>query len=178
MDEGGTRGVGRPPLSFSEHLRRGTLRGRHGPQPYAAYWPYLSYGLTVLTLLPSPRHQATVARWEADPTRLRSVWRSARESFMRDWLETRSGLRPHAWWLCESGGRLRRRLGGVGEPDPEDRRLSYGVRAYWGDIDEHNPPVYESVAEFLWRHELLWPGEYELLEASDFAPEKIEYDGA
>ena len=106
------------------------------------------------------------------------------------------GRRPAVWWKLR--GEPRARLGGQGTA-PWDCGLAYvptfdrGIPSLWEDgglwtslgkvpppsfvaFDPEDPPVFESEAAYLKRHELLLPGEAKRLGRADFEPEPIRQE--
>ena len=122
--------------------------------------------------------------------RLQDVWNEHRDAFLADWIRERPGTRPYAWWLLDAP---REQFNGRGKRGPEPlqqvggsgRPIRLGV--YASDIalacgrvpfeanDPANPPLVESEAAYLKRHDLLLPGERHRLTADDFEP--IAADG-
>ena len=119
---------------------------------------------------------------------LRADWTAWRDSILADWNRQHPGTRPWAWWRFDAPrwqradlpdrcralgdvllGRLaepRRRLGGIG--------TNYRDGDFEGVApDPHDPPVYESQAEYLRRHGLLAPAELKRLTSADFAPVRV-----
>jgi hypothetical protein len=115
------------------------------------------------------------------------------ERFLKEWVREHPGTRPFWWWdhvdLPEA---RRRQVGGIGEPRPESTfmfELTFGVpdRRSWNalgrvkydgpltgvPIDPTDPPVFESQAAFLDRHDLFLPGERARLSGADFAPVSV-----
>jgi hypothetical protein len=114
----------------------------------------------------------------------RKLWQEHGEAVLAEWIRAHPGERPQAWWRC-AAPEPRLRLGGVGEPAPT-REMWCGIASYWwrlvrGDpryrrelsFDTADPPLFESQAAYLRRHDLLRPGEARRLKPSDFAPISI-----
>jgi hypothetical protein len=122
----------------------------------------------------------------------RRTWRAWEEEALAWVAEHRPGTRPEPWWEFSApkwddpykgeyfhGTRPepRKRLGGSGRPDWEVRgtvpRLPLGVPLLHLDVDPIDPPVYESQATYLKRHNLLLPGEEKRIPKPGFKPETI-----
>jgi hypothetical protein len=127
-------------------------------------------------------------RDEADMTRLglsqEALWLQHGADVLAWWTQVKPGTRPSLWWKFRAP-ELRRRLGGVGEPDAM-RDIRFGVPTRWtrpvkGDyhgkseltFDPADPPLYESEPAFLRRHELLLPSERRQLTPADYRPQPI-----
>ena len=132
-----------------------------------------------------------------DAPAARAAWETYGQELLKDFIAARPGHRPWCWWrFANSAPRMR--LGGSGVPVNEvlsgwKQDYRFGIPQYWvvADylelfpklltrsmlIDHHNPPMYESQAEFLRRHELLSKKEWRVLDSEkDFEPEKIYTD--
>lgn len=90
---------------------------------------------------------------------------------LAEYIERHPGFRPLHWWKSIAPA-PRRRLGGLGTPLMEcwpayPKSLMYGIPECWchaGDtfatpVSSAQPPLYESEAAFLDRHDLWLPGE-------------------
>jgi hypothetical protein len=70
--------------------------------------------------------------------------------------------------------RSRKRMGGTGTPAYLCRAVkpsfACGIPDVWVDVDENDPPTFESQAAYLKRHGLLFAGEEK---RSDFEPESV-----
>jgi len=120
------------------------------------------------------------------------------DEYLKAFIAEHPGKRPSWWWrfntLDNGEPLLRQRIGGVGEPSGE--WVSYGIPASWVTmadktedrtwpgkplasgmaVDPANPPLFESEATFLDRHDMFLPGERRRLTEADFAPEAVEVD--
>jgi hypothetical protein len=112
------------------------------------------------------------------PDRARALWEQRRDELLDYWLAdpARLGTRPAAWWRFEST-EPRRQLGGRGplltERYPNmSAPLDHGMPLFF-EIDERDPPRFESEAAFLDRHGLLGAAERRRLDASAFSPEIV-----
>jgi hypothetical protein len=122
----------------------------------------------------------------------RELWEAWREEALAWTAQHRPGTRPEPWWEFSAPkwddpfvgtyyhGTLpepRKRLGGSGVPDWEARgvvpRLPLGVPHHHLGVDPIDPPVYESQAAYLKRHNLLLPGEEKRIPKPGFKPETI-----
>ncbi len=107
----------------------------------------------------------------------RGLWLRYRDTITTQWAIDRPGTRPSCWWKYDSPA-PRRRLGGTGLSNNDHGGY---VPAFWcgvprdwyhfQDIDTADPPVFESQAAYLKRHDLLLSGER--LPADAFAPETL-----
>jgi len=111
---------------------------------------------------------------DGDSARLRHLVEPLLPEIVDLFVASNPGRRPRIWWRLR--GDLRARLGGTGATSWERYRAiipryDLGVPAAWEDIDDADPPMFESQATFLKRHELFLPGEAKRLRRPDFAPE-------
>jgi hypothetical protein len=121
----------------------------------------------------------------------RALWAQVRDELLTVWIAENPGTRPFAWWLLDAprkvfedgatgvGPEPRRHVGGSGTPFvigvyPSHLATARGVLPFV-DVVTANPPLIESEAAYLARHELLLPGERDLLAFNDFDPEVIDY---
>jgi len=100
----------------------------------------------------------------------REGWKTCRADILQKWARYRPCKRPWAWWRYDSP-EPRKRLGGKGSPYYEVmgwvHELSFGLPDRWalpihierygrGEVfDPNDPPIFESEAAFLERHNLL-----------------------
>jgi hypothetical protein len=118
------------------------------------------------------------------------LWNQNRDAILAEHVQENPGTRPALWWQytaprspvgtyrgCHYDGQLpepRKRLGGVGTPAYECRNVkpsfACGIPDVWVDLDENDPPTFESQAAYLKRHGLLFAGEEK---RSDFEPESV-----
>lgn len=101
--------------------------------------------------------------------RLRGIWLELCAELLADWIAERAGSRPAAWWWFDAA-EPRARVGGTGTPAHLPECLC-GIPTSWFEIDQDDPPRFESQATYLDRHGLLTPAERRVLTARDFAPE-------
>lgn len=105
------------------------------------------------------------------------IWKSHRDKVLADFIRKYPGHRPWVWWefnALES----RKQISGKGvvswERYPAIKPLySYGAPGSWYEIDESDPPFYESEATFLKRHDILTLSEKKKLKSHDFEPVNI-----
>jgi hypothetical protein len=118
------------------------------------------------------------------------LWQLHREVILIEHIKTAPGTRPSLFWTydaprlpigtfpgCFYDGLLpepRKRVGGTGKPAYEVKcvkpSFQFGLPDHWCNIDERDPPKFESQAEYLKRNGFLFPGEEK---RSDFSPETI-----
>lgn len=99
---------------------------------------------------------------------------------MAHWITENPGRRPAAWWGSQSPEPLRRQLGGSGVLVGQRYRNlivppELGIPAF-DSVDSSNPPVFESQATFLQRHNLLTTSELRRLRPADFEPETLDLE--
>jgi hypothetical protein len=133
----------------------------------------------------------------------RDLWLTVRDELLPYWVNERAGTRPSWWYLfdpecprvsaddiqrlhwqgwyfLEITPDLRRRVGGQGTPDFE--RYSVGpclrcaVPTNFIDLNEADPPRYESEAAYLDRHGLLAAAEKARLTSEHFEPDVLEVE--
>jgi hypothetical protein len=119
---------------------------------------------------------------------LRELWGHARGEVLAGWVKDHPGTRPSVWWKCEAprqpmgnfqgayyDGRLpegRKFVSGAG--CPAWMVMAYvpwyelGLPVQWAGSDASDPPVFESQASYLRRHNLLTPHESRVLGAGDY----------
>ena len=121
---------------------------------------------------------------------LREVWSEFGSAVEAKYASTRPGSRPALWWLLSSP-EPRKRLGGRAKCAEDDEpTLEYGAPKFWVGEDDsvfwlrphetgdgppviHSDgflPVFESQAQFLRRHGLLFPGELRRIPRTAFEP--------
>jgi hypothetical protein len=119
-----------------------------------------------------------------DPATQRLFWEQHRDAVVLHHIKRHPGTRPKMWWRLSSPG-PRRRVGGIGTPLHEcggawAALYEYGVPMDW-KTSEHNrlggvpisaddPPLFESEAAFLCRHNLLLRGERSRLSRRSYQP--------
>lgn len=110
---------------------------------------------------------------------MKEKWELYRDQIMADWMKKNPCSRPFGFWKFDAP-ELRKQINGSCDVDYEGVSIdSEGLPAYWQiDWDEHDPPIFESEAAYLKRHDLLTLTEKtylkkhpELMEA-----EKIEFE--
>src|SRR5262245_38380190 len=114
----------------------------------------------------------------------RAFWEQHRDAVVAHHVKRHPGTRPKQWWVFDSVG-PRRRVGGIGTPLHECSsyvlNLEYGVPTDWrtaGDyllragtpISDTDPPLYESEAAYLRRHDLFRRGERSRLSRRSYEP--------
>jgi hypothetical protein len=104
------------------------------------------------------------------------LWGLHRDVILAEHVKENPGTRPALWWRYDAprlpvgtfpghyrDGQLpepRLRTGGIGTPvAATSAAYGYGLPTAWIDIDEDDPPTYESQAAYLKRHDLLLAGE-------------------
>jgi hypothetical protein len=120
-----------------------------------------------------------------DGEALRELWDRARGEVLAGWVK---GTRPAVWWRFEAPRQLLGTHGGCfydGKlPQPRKQISGAGcdaslISAYmpsyesglpkaWAGFEEGDPPVFESQAAYLRRHNLLTAGDLRVLTASDY----------
>jgi len=128
----------------------------------------------------------------------RSLWTAYGPQVLALWATEQPGRRPALWWrydcprLSSEQGPLplplpRLRIGGKGNATDKWGDSFLGILNNFGlrwqddrwkeekgcDVDFYDPPVFESQAAFLTRHNLLTDGEEERLTEDDFAPDDL-----
>lgn len=121
-----------------------------------------------------------------DGAELRKLWRRVRGELLEKWIRQKPGTRPRCWWRFEAPRAtlgnsqhlvqaMRRQISGAGRPSWETDRgasdlpwLECGLPQTWEGYDRTQPPVWESQAAFLGRHELLRAPELRTLTAANF----------
>jgi hypothetical protein len=118
------------------------------------------------------------------------LWNLHRDVILAEHVKESPGTRPELWWKYDAprqptgtfpgawyDGNLpqpRERLGGIGTPAYECRSVAptfaYGIPDIWVDMDEDDPPTFESQAAYLKRHGLLLAGEQR---RADFEQEAV-----
>jgi hypothetical protein len=107
---------------------------------------------------------------------MEKLWNENRDVILTEYVKENPGTRPALWWRYDAprlpvgtfpghyrDGQLpepRLRTGGIGTPvAATSAAYGYGLPTAWIDIDEDDPPTYESQAAYLKRHDLLLAGE-------------------
>lgn len=86
-------------------------------------------------------------------------WEAARHTVLEEWITTRPGTRPVAWWQHDAPPEPRRQV--TGEPHRFPKNwMPYYDHGVPGDAD---PADYEAEADYLARHGLLTDAEREVL---------------
>jgi len=118
-----------------------------------------------------------------DPATQQLFWQQYCDVIVAHHIKRHPGTRPLLWWRFSSPG-PRRRVGGIGTPLHEcssyARNLEYGVPTDWrtaGDylragtpISDTEPPLFESEAAYLRRHDLFRRGERSRLSRRSYEP--------
>jgi hypothetical protein len=94
----------------------------------------------------------------------REAWEALRAELLPAYVAEHPGRRPAAWWQFDSPEPMRQQLGGYNyrgdtQADAIPRRSRCGVPTTSGPREWSDPPVYETQAAFLARHNLLTAGE-------------------
>lgn len=172
------------------HARRRLLETRPKLEISDAVWAFLndqaipddSESKFEIFMLDNPNGEA-----------LREVWDRARAEVLRAWIAEHPGTRPSAWWTCEAprqpmgnfpgcyyDGKLpeaRKFISGAGAPSwmvlADVPAYELGMPASWAGFAEDDPPVFESTASYLRRHNLLSAGEVKVLTADDYAETEV-----
>lgn len=125
------------------------------------------------------------------------AWEAHKPALMGEWIKKHPGTRPLSWWEYDAprepvpgwnhkrfDSAQRRRLGGTGTPSHEALSIaphfSRGIPKSWiHQPQPEDPPIYESEAEYLRRHDLLTAEEKRALASMPEAwePEKVEING-
>lgn len=112
---------------------------------------------------------------------LRELWDRARGEVLAGWVKDHPGTRPGAWWKCEVPSEPRKQLSGAGCPAwlvlayaPWHR---FGLPMVWAGGEEGDPPIFESQASYLRRHNLLTPHELRVLTAADYERTEVLPEG-
>lgn len=103
----------------------------------------------------------------------RSRWRAHADELTAEYAKQNPGRRPYAWWKW-TAPEPRKRLGGIGTPahDVLAYAVSYehGIASRFINVDEDDPPTFESESAYLRTRDLLLPDEAERIPAD--APEE------
>lgn len=168
-------------------------RPRLAPDVTEAQWAFLNDALTDDIGRAEERwalrHDAADGKRHRSP---KALWQEFGALVLARWVDEAPGTRPALWWQYDAP-EPRRRVGGIGRPLHEFTayvvRYAYGVPIDWPEddpdlpaefrppcaalIDPNDPPLFESQAAFLDRHDLLSPAERDSLDASAFDPEPV-----
>ncbi len=140
-------------------------------------------------LAKTKQHQdTTLALLEREPdnpfvTFKKADWDKLKDEVLTEWIRLRPGTRPLAWWKLSAPEPRRQQLGGAGEivlhalDHDNNYRYHKGLpEAYWfrDSFDPSDPPIFESQATYLARHDLFLPGEEFRLNDDAFEPERIK----
>src|SRR5664280_1874462 len=168
------------------HARRRLLETRPKLEISEGVWNYLCD--IPYEDLDSETKFAIILLEAGDGEALREVWGRARGEVLGAWLKDHPGTRPAVFWRfdtphqplgthdgCFYDGKLpqpRKQISGAGcdasaisayMPSYES-----GLPTAWAGFEEGDPPVFESQAAYLKRHNLLTAGELRVLTASDY----------
>jgi hypothetical protein len=115
----------------------------------------------------------------------RAFWEQHRAAVLTWWTRKHPGTRPRQWWVFDSVG-PRKPCGGIGTPLSECEGahaalFEFGVPVDWKTEHHHDllvgvpissahPPMFESEAEYLRRHQLFMPGERKRLSRRSYEP--------
>ena len=89
----------------------------------------------------------------------KEAWERSREQVLSQWIASRPGSRPRAWWAYDSPRSFdglpeqRRLISGAGQPGC--RECGFGLPLNWLGFSADNPPTFESESMYLKRHNLL-----------------------
>jgi hypothetical protein len=151
--------------------RKRTARGRRGAPIDANDWAYLN----------DEEPENPFTQFSPDDYWQR-LWAEYGGQITQNWAKKYPGTRPSFWWKhsaprlpveehgdyvdCYFANRLikpRLKISGSGTPSiacfNNNMYLDYGIPEYVDDVDENDPPVWESQLDYLKRHGLLLPGE-------------------
>jgi hypothetical protein len=124
---------------------------------------------------------------------LQKLWDEMKEGILEGWISAHPGTRPSLWWRFDAPSSPRERVGGKGELQSEhlavEASYEFGIPTGWLSefherhfphlkgkaIDPDNPPLYESQASYLQRHNLLTDAEMKFVEKH---PELLEPEKA
>ncbi len=112
----------------------------------------------------------------------RTEWEKVKEMILDNWIKLKPGTRPKYWWVFDAPEAERKRLGGAGETLPSlchegNLRANRGLPSAWwfrDSFDPSDPPIFESQATYLARHDLFLPGEMDRLNNDAFSPERLK----
>jgi hypothetical protein len=87
-------------------------------------------------------------------------WTEAKKELLPEWIKENPCARPWMWWRTDAPEKRRWRVGGTGRCQ-KDPILDFGVPNdnWFKDVDSAQPPLYESEASYLLRHNLLTTAE-------------------
>ncbi|RDD61456.1 hypothetical protein DRB17_13355 [Ferruginivarius sediminum] len=120
---------------------------------------------------------------------VKPMWERLRDDILAAHIRDHPGTRPHGWWRFDAP-EPRRQVGGTGQPSDAllpalKDTYSFGVpTSWWSDdnaaihgcgipVDPDDPPLIESEAAYLDRHNLLTDAERKRLPAAAFEPERL-----
>lgn len=107
---------------------------------------------------------------------IKALWLAHADELTFEYAEYWPGLRPELWWKYSAPGH-RRKTGGSGD----DAHVAMAYAPTYSDgvclqvnVNPADPPRFQSEAAYLREHDLLFPGELELIEPRDFADDVLE----
>ena len=126
---------------------------------------------------------------------IQKVWAAYRKELMADWIIKNPCSRPFCWWKFDApkepvigwdhdrfNSPQRKRLGGIGTPTHETTcswgGFEKGLPCSWDEIDNADPPTFESEGAYLKRHEILTGPEKTFLKKHPelLKPIKVEFN--
>ena len=103
-----------------------------------------------------------------------ALWRTWRETIMRDWIAEHPGSRPWGWWQHEAPPREeRRKLSGSGE---QTATFNLTRSPEFHTCDAGDPPKVESEAAFLKRLGVLEAGEEKRVPKRAWSPVRLKVE--
>lgn len=108
---------------------------------------------------------------------LHQMWRQHGAKLLESFVCSNPGKRPLAWWRLQSAG-PRLKVCGTGKTMADEYpawvpHYTFGIPDSWHEIDEENPPYFESEAAYLKRLKLLPSAEAKKLTEKDFMAQNI-----
>jgi hypothetical protein len=110
-----------------------------------------------------------------DETDARETWEHHRDDFLTEWVESKPGERPYAWWRFDAPeGRLELNAPTSGSClDRTDAGRRRGGDVLVPNVDRSDLVCWlEEESDYLERHDLFLPGERERLEDLDGPPRR------
>ena len=126
---------------------------------------------------------------------IKRTWREHKKELIADWIKKKPCSRPFCWWKFDApkepvigwdhdrfNSPQRKRLGGIGTPTHETTcswgGFEKGLPCSWDEIDNADPPTFESEGAYLKRHEILTGPEKTFLKKHPelLKPIKVEFN--